>query len=166
MSHPVDIHVGRKLKQIRTLRRLSQTDVARKLNLSFQQIQKYEIGSMECDRKAVADLQDCFTRSEFDCGKIVNGGLSNLNLLPSQIAVLQIDVEGFEKQVLEGFFSEIDDPSHYPPVINFENKILLGRKILQPVYDLLRNKGYSLHEKRTDTLCLLDHKGDTFLDKK
>lgn len=45
MSHPVDIHVGRKLKQIRTLRRLSQTDVARKLSLSFQQIQKYEIGS-------------------------------------------------------------------------------------------------------------------------
>ncbi|KHA51048.1 helix-turn-helix domain-containing protein [Sulfitobacter geojensis] len=45
MSHPVDIHVGRKLKQIRTLRRLSQTDVARKLDLSFQQIQKYEIGS-------------------------------------------------------------------------------------------------------------------------
>lgn len=45
MSHPVDIHVGRKIKQIRTLRRLSQTDVARKLDLSFQQIQKYEIGS-------------------------------------------------------------------------------------------------------------------------
>ncbi len=45
MSHPVDVHVGRKLKQIRTLRRMSQTDVARKLGLSFQQIQKYEIGS-------------------------------------------------------------------------------------------------------------------------
>lgn len=45
MSHPVDVHVGKKLKQIRTLRRLSQTDVARKLDLSFQQIQKYEIGS-------------------------------------------------------------------------------------------------------------------------
>ena len=45
MSHPVDVHVGRKLKQVRTLRRLSQTDVGRKLNLSFQQIQKYEIGS-------------------------------------------------------------------------------------------------------------------------
>ncbi|MEL6102939.1 MAG: helix-turn-helix transcriptional regulator [Pseudomonadota bacterium] len=45
MSHPVDVHVGRRLKQIRTLRRMSQTDVARHLNLSFQQIQKYEIGS-------------------------------------------------------------------------------------------------------------------------
>jgi transcriptional regulator with XRE-family HTH domain len=45
MSHPVDVHVGRKLKQLRTMRRLSQTDVARELDLSFQQIQKYEIGS-------------------------------------------------------------------------------------------------------------------------
>ncbi|MDF1729003.1 MAG: helix-turn-helix transcriptional regulator [Sulfitobacter sp.] len=45
MAHPVDAHVGQKLKQIRTLRRMSQTDVARQLNLSFQQIQKYEIGS-------------------------------------------------------------------------------------------------------------------------
>ena len=45
MSHPVDVHVGRRLKQIRTLRRMSQTDVAKKLGLSFQQIQKYEIGS-------------------------------------------------------------------------------------------------------------------------
>lgn len=45
MSHPVDVHVGRKLKQVRTMRRLSQTDVAKELDLSFQQIQKYEIGS-------------------------------------------------------------------------------------------------------------------------
>jgi len=45
MSHPVDVHVGKRLKQIRTLRRMSQTDVAKRLGLSFQQIQKYEIGS-------------------------------------------------------------------------------------------------------------------------
>ncbi len=36
MSHPVDVHVGRRLKQARTLRRQSQTDVARELKLSFQ----------------------------------------------------------------------------------------------------------------------------------
>ena len=45
MAHPVDVHVGRRLKQIRTSRRMSQTDVAKQLDLSFQQIQKYEIGS-------------------------------------------------------------------------------------------------------------------------
>lgn len=45
MAHPVDIHVGHKIKQIRALRRLSQTEVANRLDLSFQQVQKYEIGS-------------------------------------------------------------------------------------------------------------------------
>lgn len=56
MSHPVDVHVGRKLKQIRTMRRLSQTDVARELNLSFQQIQKYEIGSNRIAASRLYDL--------------------------------------------------------------------------------------------------------------
>lgn len=45
MSHPIDVHVGKRLKQMRKLRRMSQTDVAKRLDLSFQQVQKYEIGS-------------------------------------------------------------------------------------------------------------------------
>lgn len=44
MSHPVDIHVGQKLKQLRILRGMTQTDVAEGLNISFQQVQKYELG--------------------------------------------------------------------------------------------------------------------------
>lgn len=44
MSHPVDIHVGKKLKHLRVLRGLTQTDVANGLNISFQQVQKYELG--------------------------------------------------------------------------------------------------------------------------
>ena len=44
MSHPVDIHVGKKLKQLRVLRGMTQTDVANGLNISFQQVQKYELG--------------------------------------------------------------------------------------------------------------------------
>lgn len=44
MSHPVDIHVGQKLKQLRILRGMTQTDVADGLKISFQQVQKYELG--------------------------------------------------------------------------------------------------------------------------
>lgn len=44
MSHPVDTHVGQKLKQLRILRGMTQTDVAEGLNISFQQVQKYELG--------------------------------------------------------------------------------------------------------------------------
>lgn len=60
MSHPVDVHVGKKIKQIRTLRRLSQTDVARKLDLSFQQIQKYEIGSNRVAASRLYELSKIF----------------------------------------------------------------------------------------------------------
>jgi transcriptional regulator with XRE-family HTH domain len=44
MSHPVDTHVGQRLKQLRILRGMTQTDVADGLNISFQQVQKYELG--------------------------------------------------------------------------------------------------------------------------
>ena len=43
--HPVDLHVGGRLKQIRGLRGLSQTNLADSVGLTFQQIQKYENGA-------------------------------------------------------------------------------------------------------------------------
>lgn len=44
MVHPVDAHVGRKVREVRLLRGLTQANVAEQLGLSFQQLQKYETG--------------------------------------------------------------------------------------------------------------------------
>jgi transcriptional regulator with XRE-family HTH domain len=60
MSHPVDVHVGKKIKQMRALRRLSQTDVAQRLNLSFQQIQKYEIGTNRVAASRLYEMSKIF----------------------------------------------------------------------------------------------------------
>lgn len=43
--HPIDVEVGAKAKQFRAIRRMTQTDLAKKLGITFQQIQKYEVGS-------------------------------------------------------------------------------------------------------------------------
>lgn len=43
--HPVDIHVGDKLRLMRTLRGYSQTELATRVGLTFQQVQKYESGA-------------------------------------------------------------------------------------------------------------------------
>lgn len=43
--HPADRHVGRRVAEKRILLGLSQTDLARALGLSFQQVQKYETGA-------------------------------------------------------------------------------------------------------------------------
>lgn len=63
MAHPVDVHVGQKLKKIRTLRKFSQTDVAHRLGLSFQQIQKYEIGSNRIAASRLFELAQIFDLS-------------------------------------------------------------------------------------------------------
>ncbi len=42
--HPVDVLVGRRVRERRTLEGMSQMAVAEKLGLSFQQLQKYERG--------------------------------------------------------------------------------------------------------------------------
>lgn len=43
--HPVDLHVGLRLRGLRKLRRLGQGALAETLGISFQQVQKYETGA-------------------------------------------------------------------------------------------------------------------------
>ncbi len=43
-QHPVDTHVGHRLRLRRTLLGMSQEQLAQKLDLTFQQVQKYERG--------------------------------------------------------------------------------------------------------------------------
>jgi transcriptional regulator with XRE-family HTH domain len=43
--HPVDVHVGKRLRQRRSLLGLSQTQMAELLGITFQQIQKNEKGT-------------------------------------------------------------------------------------------------------------------------
>lgn len=43
--HPVDVHVGTRVRMCRTLKGLSQQKLAASLGLTFQQVQKYERGA-------------------------------------------------------------------------------------------------------------------------
>lgn len=43
-AHPVDIHVGRRLRSRRTILGMSQEEIGQSVGVTFQQIQKYERG--------------------------------------------------------------------------------------------------------------------------
>jgi transcriptional regulator with XRE-family HTH domain len=45
MAHPTDIHIGQRVREKRMALGLSQTALAEKLGISFQQVQKYESGA-------------------------------------------------------------------------------------------------------------------------
>ncbi len=44
-AHPVDLHVGKRLRESRTALRLTQAELGADLGISAQQVQKYENGS-------------------------------------------------------------------------------------------------------------------------
>ncbi len=56
MPHPVDIHVGKRIKEIRTVRGLTQSNVADHLGISFQQLQKYETGANRVSASRMFEL--------------------------------------------------------------------------------------------------------------
>ncbi|MBP5856648.1 helix-turn-helix transcriptional regulator [Marivibrio halodurans] len=45
MPHPTDVHVGRKVRDARVAKWMSQTELGALLGVSFQQVQKYEKGT-------------------------------------------------------------------------------------------------------------------------
>lgn len=53
--HPVDVHVGAKVKSRRLMMGLSQEELAKSIGLTFQQVQKYERGT---NRISVSRLTD------------------------------------------------------------------------------------------------------------
>lgn len=56
MVHPVDTHVGKRIKEIRTIRGLTQSNVADHLGISFQQLQKYETGANRVSASRMFEL--------------------------------------------------------------------------------------------------------------
>jgi transcriptional regulator with XRE-family HTH domain len=41
---PVDLYVGRKIRELRHAANMGQTDLAAKIGVKYQQVQKYEVG--------------------------------------------------------------------------------------------------------------------------
>lgn len=43
--HPVDVYVGKRIKQLRWLKGMTQQQLAKQIGVKFQQVQKYETGA-------------------------------------------------------------------------------------------------------------------------
>ena len=55
-SHPVDVHVGARMRQRRTLLGMSQEKLGTAVGLTFQQIQKYERGFNRVSFSRLVDI--------------------------------------------------------------------------------------------------------------
>lgn len=58
MAHPVDVHVGKRIRHRRWLTGMTQQQLAEKVGIKFQQIQKYETGANRVSASRLWDISD------------------------------------------------------------------------------------------------------------
>ena len=58
MKHPVDLHVGQRVRQRRWLLGMTQEQLAEKVGIKFQQIQKYETGANRISSSRLWDISE------------------------------------------------------------------------------------------------------------
>ena len=58
MTHPVDVHVGKRVRHRRWLIGMTQQQLAEKVGIKFQQIQKYETGANRISASRLWDIAD------------------------------------------------------------------------------------------------------------
>lgn len=129
---------------------------------------KYQINTLDCEymRKYHGKQYDtCIIEDPIPCGTVktlLEERLPYLGINASTIAMMQIDVESHEYNILPGLLKEFKD--NLPAIVHFENKVMKdldiknplknGEKRLDTVYHALEQAGYTLYEEREDTLAL------------
>ncbi len=58
MKHPVDVHVGKRIRHRRWLVGMTQQQLAEKVGIKFQQIQKYETGMNRVSASRLWDIAE------------------------------------------------------------------------------------------------------------
>ncbi|MFC3118744.1 helix-turn-helix domain-containing protein [Jhaorihella thermophila] len=58
MPHPVDVHVGKRVRHRRWLIGMTQQQLAEKVGIKFQQIQKYETGANRISASRLWDIAE------------------------------------------------------------------------------------------------------------
>lgn len=72
--HPVDVHVGKRIRKVRWLKNITQSDLAGAVGIKFQQIQKYETGA---NRVSASRLWDIANVLNVDVAYFFEGLTSN-----------------------------------------------------------------------------------------
>jgi len=61
MKHPVDVHVGKRVRHRRWMVGMTQQQLAGKVGIKFQQIQKYETGMNRISASRLWDIAEALT---------------------------------------------------------------------------------------------------------
>ena len=116
--NPVDIYVGHQLKVERKRQRMSQTELAELLGLTFQQIQKYEAGQNRIGASRLWDMAQVLNVSVdyfFDGLSKKKTGGKNIPLSDKEATLL-------------AYYKKINDPKVAKTILNLVQSIAKSSK--------------------------------------
>ena len=86
MKHPVDVHVGKRIRHRRWMVGMTQQQLAEQVGIKFQQIQKYETGMNRVSASRLWDIADALSVPvSFFFEGLSDKGESSENTLPGDI---------------------------------------------------------------------------------
>lgn len=104
--HPVDIHVGKRLRFRRKTLGLSQADLGKQVGITFQQIQKYERGT---NRMGASRLWECALALQVPVDYFFHGCENDGSQIETSLPDMSL-FDNKETQTLVRFFYRIPDP--------------------------------------------------------
>lgn len=99
MSNPVDVAVGERIRQLRKERRITQTDLAEAIGLTFQQIQKYEKARNRISASKLAAIAGILDVDVADLFEEIPPGRTAEQLRDDELAQLVAHVDNMEADV-------------------------------------------------------------------
>ncbi|WP_422029540.1 helix-turn-helix domain-containing protein [Roseovarius sp.] len=97
MPHPVDVHVGKRIRHRRWLVGMTQQQLAQSVGIKFQQIQKYETGA---NRVSASRLWDIAESLDVDVSFFFEGLTSEEEAQQENASSVPADILG-DKEALE-----------------------------------------------------------------
>jgi len=116
--HPLDVALGFRIRQRRRELRYSQDRLARRIGITFQQVQKYERGTNRVSFSRLAEIAHALQCSLTDLiGDIAQQGPSSLTM--NRVAMMN---QPGAAELLEAF-SGIRSPSYRQAILNLAKEI-------------------------------------------
>ncbi|WP_299927820.1 helix-turn-helix transcriptional regulator [uncultured Pelagimonas sp.] len=98
MTHPADIHVGRRIRHQRWLKGITQQQLAEAVGIKFQQIQKYETGANRVSASRLWDIAATLEKPvAYFFDGIENGAVPNTDVDNKDEALLVADFRRLAK---------------------------------------------------------------------
>ena len=134
--HPIDIHVGSRVRMRRVLLGMSQEELGRNLGLTFQQVQKYEKGTNRVSASRLAQIAEILGVTPmffFDALPEGATGTKKNGAAAAEKAPIESILQSPDGLQLNRAFARIEDPKVRRTLVDLVKAVADSKEAMQKI---------------------------------